>query len=682
MALKRWLIKKYDKELAKELSEECGVDAFLALLAINRGVSDSLDLDIFLSDDPELEDPFSLCDIDLACDRVLSALENNEKIAIFGDYDCDGVTATALLYSFLKEKGADVCFYIPNRLTEGYGMNIEAIEGLSEKGINLIITVDNGVNAIVEIDRANELGIDVVVTDHHLPQGALPNAVAVVDPHRKDDYSECKNLSGVGVAFKLISALSDDNPLTLLCKYSQIVALGTIGDIVPLLGENRIICKYGLEYINKEPNFGIAALKSVSSADKKEATVSSVSFSLVPRINAAGRMGNSERAVELLLANNAEEAQKLAEELNQENIERQSVCEEITTLACEIIDREELYKNKVICVYGSGWHSGIIGIVASKIVERYNRPSLVFSEEDGIMHGSGRSIEGLNLFEAVSFAERATVTFGGHEMAVGATVRIEDYEEFCSLINEYAQNTPACVSGINLDCCLRPEVITTDLIDVISYLEPYGAGNPEPVFGLFGAVITHIDPLKSGRFIRLTVTRGGYSFSALCFNYNQENFPLSVGNKIDLAFTLELNEFRGAKNVCLFVKQVRPNGIDEENYFGSLLDYEEFCSGNINKENALRILPLREEFAAVFTFVRNARKILTEEAIAFKFHHFGLGKIKVILEAFCSLGILKFVGDDMISGYLVNQTKEKVSLEDAPIIKKIKAYIEEGGELE
>ncbi len=679
MALKKWIIKNYDKELAKELSEECGVDAFLALLAINRGVSDALDLDIFLSNDPELEDPFSLCDMDIAAGRVSFALENNEKITVFGDYDCDGVTATALLYSFLKEQGADVDFYIPNRLTEGYGMNLDAVQHLKEKGTKLIITVDNGINAVAEIDLANELSIDVVVTDHHLPQGALPNACAIVDPHRRDDYSECKCLSGVGVAFKLVSAILGDDPLTLLNKYAQLVTLGSIGDIVPLLGENRIICKYGLAYINNAPIPGLAALKEVSSQDKREMNVSSVSFSIVPRINAAGRMGNSERAVELLLAQNSDEAVIKARELDKENSDRQAICEEITTAACEIIDNEEKFRNRVICVYGSGWHSGIIGIVASKIVERYNRPALIFSEEDGIMHGSGRSVEGLNLFEAVSFAECETVTFGGHEMAVGVTLEIEKFDAFSKLVNEYAEKIPVKIPSISLDCRLRPEIISPQLCEVISGLEPYGAGNPEPIFGLFGTVITQIDPLKSGKFVKITVEKGGYAFSALCFNYNIESLPFQKGAVIDLAFSVGLNEFKGRQSVNLIVKQLRPSGIGEDNYFDSLNTYEELLLGKEGLELE-KILPSREEFAAVFSMVRNAKRILTEETIAFRFHSFGLGKIKVILEASCSLGLMKYVGDDMVSGYLINPIKEKVNLEEAPIVEKIKKYIEKGGE--
>jgi len=679
MSLKKWLVKKPDRELALELAEECSVDSFLALLALNRGIEEPYELDMFLSDEIELDDPYSLKDMDLAVDRILLSISEGEKIAVFGDYDCDGVTATALMYSYLKSRGADVIYYIPNRLTEGYGMNCESVEMLSKKGVKLIVTVDNGINASEEIDLANSLGIDVVVTDHHLQQKDLPNACAVVDPHRIDDYSDYKMLSGVGVAFKLVCALeggaSSDEMLE---RYSELVTLGTVGDIVPLIGENRVICRYGLKKINANPSLGISALKEVSAQDRKEMKISTLSFSLVPKINAAGRMGSSDRAVGLLLCQNQEEAIAYAQELQKENTNRQAICEEITKAACEIIDNNRLFDNNIITVYSSGWHAGIIGIVASKIVEKYGLPTIIFTEEDGVMHGSGRSVEGFNLFEAITFADAKTVTFGGHELAAGVTVELSQYDEFCLLINEYADSIPKTVSSITLDCKLRPEAITTDLVELISTLQPFGAGNPEPVFGLYNARIISVESLKSGKFVKVNIERDGYHFAVLCFSYSYAIFPFTVGNMVDIAFTPEISEFKGKKSVTLFAKQIRPNKINEEHYFESLLAFDALLRDRISVDMARDLLPSRDEFAQVFSFFRNQGRIITEEMLLYKFHTLGGGKVKVILEAFLSLSLIKTATDENSSGYVLNPVKEKVSLEDALIMIKIKESIKAG----
>ncbi len=672
MALKKWKLLEGDTSLARELAEECDVDSFLALLAVKRGITEPYDLEEFLSDSYSPEDPYSLADMDIAAERVISALEKGEKIVVYGDYDCDGVTATALLYSYLSSCGANVGYYIPDRLTEGYGMNISAVDKLHADGTELIITVDNGINCEAEITHANELGMDVVVTDHHIPQGNLPNAVAVVDPHRLDDISYCKNLAGVGVAFKLICAIDGGEPEELLLRYADLISLGTIGDIVPLISENRAICKMGLQTINNSPSVGVAALKEVSCSSDKALNVGNVSFQLVPRINAAGRMGSSLRAVELLVSNDYASALGIAEELDRVNHERQSLCEQVYSEACDIIDSGDLSHKSIITVSGDGWHHGIVGIVASKLVERYGKPAIVFSRDGENYRGSGRSVEGFNLFEVIASASTVAEFFGGHELAAGVTVRAEKLEEFCNLLCDYAENVPDSTPTITLDCKLRPEIIGVELAELLEVMEPYGAGNPAPLFGLYNARISGIVPLKGGKYIKLNVVRDGYSFQTLCFMYSVDSFPFVVGDFIDIAFNMEVSEFAGTKRVTLNARQLRPHGIDEDLYFKSLNAYNCAQSGNIKYTDVELIYPSRDDFKEIFAYLRRVGAPVLAEAVVF---HVTLpaGKVMAALDVFSEMGLISVNLDSGYPRYYINQNAERVNLEDSVFLNKIKS---------
>lgn len=671
MALKKWKILEGDKSLAAELAEECDIDSFLALLLVKRGITEPYDVEEFLSDIYSPEDPYSLVDMDIAAERVISALEKGERIVIFGDYDCDGVTSTALLYSYLNSKGANVRYYIPDRLTEGYGMNVAAVDKVYAEGVDLIITVDNGINCEEEIAHANELGVDVVVTDHHIPQGNLPSAVAVVDPHRLDDMSYCKNLAGVGVAFKLVCAIDGGEPEELLEKYADLICLGTIGDIVPLLSENRAICKKGLLAINNHPSVGIAALKEASGGSNKPLSVGNVSFQLVPRINAAGRMGSSLRAVELLVSEDFDSALKIAEELDSANRERQRLCEQVYEAASNIIDSKNLAHNNVITVCGEDWHHGIVGIVASKLVERYGKPTIVFSRDGENYRGSGRSVEGFNLFESIAAASTAAEFFGGHELAAGVTVKAEKIDEFCELVCAYAEDVPEFCPTVTLDCKLRPDVIGIELAELLSFMEPYGAGNPAPLFGLYNARIQSVVPLKGGKYIKLNVVRDGYTFGVLCFMYSAENFPFAVGDFIDVAFHLEAGEFAGAKRITLNARQLRPHKVNEDLYFDSLSAYNSLNSANFSSVDAELIYPERDDFKSVFAYLRGVGAPVSAESIIF---HVDLpaGKILAALDVFSEMGLISVELQSGYPKYYINQNAEKVNLEDSVLLNKIK----------
>lgn len=673
MGLKKWQFKECDFENANLLGNECSVSSFTAMLAINRGIKDGYSLDVFLNDSPELSDPFLLCDMENAVERVTAAIALKEKIAIFGDYDCDGVTATALMYSYLKSKNADVFYYIPNRIREGYGMNCDAVKKLYDLGVNLIITVDNGISAIEEIELANSLGIDVVVTDHHLPGEVLPDAVAIVDPHRKDDNSNFEFLCGVGVAFKFVCAMeSDAQDEQLLMEYAPLITLGTIGDVVPLLDENRDMCKVGIEQINNLAPVGIKALKSVAGVENKPLNASSISFSLVPRINAAGRMGSSMRAVELLLTGDPARASELANELDMDNQNRQKLCEKIYNEAIEIIYNKALQNNSVIVAAKEDWHFGVIGIVASKIAQSFSKPCILLGSDGELLHGSGRSIEGFNLFSAISSAKESVEYFGGHELAAGVTLKPENLENFYKSILEYAKDVEKVYPKITIDCKLRPQIIGENLVRELKRFEPCGAGNPQPLFALIGATINSVVPLKNGKFIRLNVGRDGKNFNALCFMYSEQNFPYDKGDIIDIAFNLELSEYLSKTTTNLMVKEIRPHNIDEDKYFSSMLSYEQLLAGN-EVEKADAIYPKRDDFAAVFRYIKSGAMVY--DKIIYKFHTLGAGKVAVILDALCSLGLA--IEKDGV--YSINESNGKVELQNAPIVQKLSNYLK-GGE--
>lgn len=672
MGLKKWQLCEPDFELAKSLAEECDISSFTAMLAINRGITDGYGLDVFLSETPELEDPFLLCDMVPCIERISAALELGEKIAIYGDYDCDGVTATALMYSYLKSKNADVLYYIPDRITEGYGLNVQAINKLCSLGVDLIITVDNGISALQEIEAASSLGIDVVVTDHHLPGDKLPNAIAVVDPHRFDDHSGLTNLCGVGVAFKVICAMESDTPAeSLLMEYAPLITLGTIGDVVPLLDENRTICKVGIGEINNSAPVGIAALKVVAGVENKPLTASSISFSLVPRINAAGRMGSSMRAVELLLTTDKNRATELATELDNDNQNRQKICETIFLEATQKIEVDNLMHNRVIVVASNNWHLGVIGIVASKIVEKYGKPCILFGGDDNLLHGSGRSIEGFNLFNAINSAKENVEFFGGHELAAGVTLKKEFLTNFYSNVLSYAEGVEVAYPKITIDCKLRPEIISKELVDEVERFEPCGAGNTLPVFALFGATINSITPLKAGKYVRLNIGRNGHNFNALCFIYGENNFPFDKGSQVDIAFNLEYNEYMGRGQVNLMVKQLRPHSIDEDIYFNSLKEYEDLLCDK--PMNPISIYPNRDEFGVIFRYLK-VNPLAPLEKIIFKNHTLGAGKVVTILNAFCQLGLC----EENNNCYALKNVHGKVELESAPIIKQINEIIKAG----
>lgn len=619
MGLKKWQIANYNKNLAKELAEECNIDPIVALIASARGYEDPMALEEFLSDEPCFSDPHEMADIEKAAEIVESFIESGEKIAIYGDYDCDGVTATALLYNYLRTRGANCCYYIPDRFDEGYGMNINAVKKLFNEHTKLIITVDNGIVCHEEIALARELGMSVVVTDHHLPSDTLPNANAVVDPHRKDCNSSFKEICGAEVVFRLICVLENKEPEELLPYFADILSLAVVADIMPLTLENRSIVKFGIEKIKSSPLTGISALANVLGLEIDGINVSRIAFTLCPRINAAGRMGKAERAVELLTTDNMMTALALANEIDAENSKRQQIEKNIFEEAVAIIEKEKLMYDRVIVASGIGWHHGVVGIVAARITEKYGCPTVLISVDGELACGSGRSIEGFSLYNAINSCKDLMIKFGGHDQAAGVTLSPEDVLEFRKRINEYARNLDFVPPVITLDCKLNPTALSLDLAFALEALEPFGFGNKTPLFGVFGVKLERITPVANNKHLRLLFSRGINSFQAMLFGVSTDNFCFKVGDSLDLAVNVEANLFRGEYSISVLIKAIRMADNNDESLFESISEYNKYMSGNEFDVNL--ICPTRAMVGEIY------KKICEEEILPDRIKYIFMNKI-------------------------------------------------------
>lgn len=675
MILRKWEVRPLDKERAAAFAQTYGVPFFLAMLMNIRGLDDAAHLREFLGEGEPLSDPFLLKDMDKAAARITRAVDNMEKIAVYGDYDADGVTSTAMLYSYLETRGADVIFYIPQREGEGYGMNIGAVEYLKEKGVSLIVTVDNGISSVQEVARANELGIDVVVTDHHRPQEILPDAVAVVDAYRPDDTSPYKHFSGVGIAFKLLMALEDGagDVEDLLEAYSDLAAIGTIGDIVPLTGENRTLIRAGLERLSQSDRPGVQALLENAGIAGKALTSTNVAFTLVPRINATGRMGAPERAVRLLISGYDEEAEVLSEEICADNEERRRVEAEIAEAAFAAIEAKGYMKDRVVVVDGENWHHGVIGIVASRVTERCGKPCMIISRGETEAKGSGRSIEGFSLFEAICACGDLLIKFGGHPMAAGITLKPENIEAFRKRINRYAaEHFPQMpTQTVTLDCKLNPAALSVSMAQSLTQLEPFGNGNPQPVFGLFNMELSNVTPVGGGGHLRLTLEKNGAVITAMRFNTKPEELPYHIGDKIDLAVQLEAREFRGQPSLTVIVRDMKFAAFNTEKNIASLASFEKWQRGEVlSAEDKNRLYPDRACLAAIYRALRTVNGKETDQVRFVS--QFGkdmtLGLFKTALLVFEERGLVHSeIADDTFTAALI-ETSGKTDITRSPVL--------------
>ena len=622
-----------------------GYSPLTAMILSARGLKGEKDAKIYLDCNCAMPDPFLMTDMDLAAGRVGLAMSRGEKIAVFGDYDVDGITATCLLSDFLRRHGADVVSYIPGRMEEGYGLNPIAIHQLHRDGVKLIITVDCGITAIDEAELCKDLGIDLVITDHHECKNSLPCAIAVVDPHRPDGGYPHKTLSGVGVAFKLAAALCGSQE-EVLEDYADMVCLGTVADVMPLQGENRVFVSRGLKSLRGTRRPGIAALMKESGCTPENVNASSIGFMLAPRINAAGRMGKIELATELFLTKDAERASYLAKALCDLNRQRQAVESEIYDQAIAMLNMERT--PEAIVLAGETWHQGVVGIVASRIAEEYSCPTFLICMDGDHGKASSRSYGGFNLFTSLSTLAPLLESYGGHELAAGFTIsrgKIDEFrEKICSLAREFYAEIDERTT-LDVDCSVTAELLTVAGIDSLNALEPTGSGCPKPVLMMERLQVERITMVGGGRHMRLRLRQGRYGLNAIYFSATPESASIQPGDLVDVAFVPQINEFRNERTVQLNVLDIRPSCVAP--CTAESAGYRALRSGQITAGAAAKLLPDRATLAMVWRYLASQGTLtespmcLCRKIVRWSGLPLNLGQLMTCLDIFSDVELLQ-----------------------------------------
>ena len=604
MKYTKWLVSSQHEDAAGRL-REAGYPQLLSAVLAARGISSPEEAAVFLDRERSLTySPMLMKDMDQAVARISRAIADKERIAVFGDYDVDGITATVLLVDYLRSRGVDCLKHIPRRVEDGYGLGRDALQNLWDQGVTLVVTVDCGITGVEEARFAREIGLDLVITDHHECKDVLPDAAAVVDPRRCDCPYPFKHLAGVGVALKLVLALGEGREEALFARYCTLAAIGTVADVMQMTGENRTIVYRGLEAIGGTDFLGLQALLRETGLYDKEITSTQIGFILAPRINAAGRMGEAELAVDLLLTDDSRKAEFLARQLCGLNRERQVVEQEIYAEAVECIELLPDQERSALVLSSEVWHQGVVGIVASRLSERYSCPSFMIRLQNGMGKGSCRSYGGFNLFAALESCSDLLVDFGGHELAAGFNIREEDIPAFRRRINRCVRSYckgEAPVSSLPIDAVLWPESVTLEEMEQLSRLEPYGAGNDRPVFAFMGAKLEGMQNVGQNRHVKLRLSKGTCSFDAIFFSTTAADCGVTTGTRVDVAFYLQINEFRGSSSVQLQVVDLRP-AQDPSSRERECLDLvERLTSGEgCSRREAARLLPDRCQFAALW----------------------------------------------------------------------------------
>ena len=621
-----------------------GYAPLAAMVLASRGIGDDRQARAYLDCNAPLLDPFLMTDMDKAAGRVGLAMSRGEKIAVFGDYDVDGITATCLLTDFLRRHGADAVSYIPGRLEEGYGLNPIAIHQLHDEGVKLIVTVDCGITAVSEAELCRKLGIDLVITDHHECKQTLPAAIAVVDPHRPDGGYPHKNLSGVGVAFKLASALCGSQE-GVLEEYADMVCLGTVADVMPLQGENRVFVARGLESLAHTRRLGIAALMAECGCAPEAVSASSIGFMLAPRINAAGRMGQIDLAVELFLTDDPDKAAEAARGLCELNRQRQAVESEIYRQAVSMLPMGK--PPEAIVLADESWHQGVVGIVASRIAEEYACPTFLICLDGEHGKASSRSHGGFNLFASLSALSPLLESYGGHELAAGFTITRANIPEFrrqiCALAAKfYTDDVPRTV--LDVDCAVSPELLTLHNVDALQMLEPCGNGCPKPVLMVKNLTIDRISMVGGGRHMRLRLCSGHTYLNAIYFSANPQTVSIQPGDLVDVAFTPQVNEFRGTRTVQMNVIDIRPSCNAE--CLPDAAPYRDMQRGNLTAGEAAALLPDRKMLALVWRYLDAANPVqespvcLCRKIVRWSGKPLNLGQMLTCLDIFRDVGLL------------------------------------------
>ncbi len=648
MALKYdvWNVSQPKAEAVNALTA-AGFAPLTAMVLSARGIADEREAWRYLNCEAPLIDPYRMTDMAAAAARVSLAMERGERIAVFGDYDVDGITATCLLTDFLRGRGADCVPYIPSRLEEGYGLNPIAIRCLSGLGVTLIVTVDCGVTAAEEARLCGELGIDLVITDHHECKDILPQAVAVVDPHRSDGGYPHKNLSGVGVAFKLAGALCGSQE-TVLRSYADMICLGTVADVMPLLGENRVFVQRGLAQMREAPRPGIAALMRESGCDPEKLDASSIGFMLAPRINAAGRMGNIEPAVELFLTRDPARAAELAKTLCELNRQRQGIESDIYRQAIAMLPAGGM--PEAIVLADEGWHQGVVGIVASRIAEEYCCPTFLICLDGEHGKASSRSYGGFNLFASLKNMSELLESYGGHELAAGFTIRRSNIGAFrtkmCTLAGAFYAGTTPCTT-LAVDCAVPPELLTLRGIEALEALEPCGSGCPKPVLMLEKVLVERIRMVGNGRHMRLWLRRGKYLFQGIFFSATQETAAVGPGELVDVAFLPQINDYQGQRTVQLNVVDIHPACTAPCS--AELRHYRAMRAGALAEDSVRELYPDRHTLALVWRYlasvpapeIRESPMCLCRKIVRWSGSALSLERMLICLDVFSDVGLLE-----------------------------------------
>ncbi len=671
--MKKWVIGKPDAAVVAALHRQSDLSQLCCTVLAAGGCLDITQAGERIGS-RALSDPFLLRDMQEAADRINAAIDDGTHICVYGDYDCDGITATVILYSFLSEIGANVSWRVPER-AEGYGLNPDVIREMHDDGVGLIVTVDNGIAAIAEAELAAELGIDLVITDHHRPGKTLPRAVAVVDAHREENLSPFRQYCGAGIALLLVAALSDGDTEMALEQFGDLAAIATIADVVTLTGENRYIVEMGMQYLENTERPGLRALREISGLGEKPLTARSIAFSLSPRINATGRMASPRLAVELLLEENPRRAAELAEQINVLNARRMETEQGILAAVSESLRAcpDRLY-DRVLVLDGEGWDAGVIGITAARLSERFGKPCFMIGVKDGVGVGSARSFGEFSVFECLSACSDCLEKFGGHPAAGGFTVKAERIAQFRERVAAFAaaQHDVMPVRELRAVCALTPAMLDMEEIRSLSQLEPFGEGNPEPVFLLENAQITAIRSLSEGAHTKFTLLAGGQSYEALLFRTSPEATGLHVGDLCHMMVQLSINVFRGRESVNLLVQDFRTAGLNQSRMLAARQAYE-----RLRRREALSpalytsACPTREECITIYKRVPQAG--IAIEQLALQLHSEGLNycKLRVCLDIFAELGLMAITEPE--GQVMLLPVTKKVNLQDSTILRNLEA---------
>lgn len=673
--MNRWKINQPDDTARADLAGRTDLSPLCCDVLAARGIGSAEDAANFLQGEA-LSDPFLMQDMQAAVDVITEAVEAGEKICVYGDYDCDGITASMILCDYLDCMGADVMSYIPER-AEGYGLNCAAIDTISAQGVTLIITVDNGISAVQEAAYMKEKGIKLVITDHHQPPEVLPEALAVVNPHRADCPSPYKDFCGAGVAFKLCAALDGGDFAAVEEQYADIAAIGTIADVMPLTGENRTLVRKGLAYLKNTENAGLRALAEAAGVNLETINAIGLAFGIVPRLNAAGRFGSPKLAYELLRLDD-EQTEDRVQEIMQLNTKRREAEQQVLMeIVQQVRENPQMLHNRVLVFSGKGWHHGVIGIVSARVMETFGKPNLILSTEDGVTaRGSGRSLPGFSMYKCLRACGDLLERYGGHECAGGLSLNCENIPAFIQRANEYAREEVPVMPVVTFtaDKILRAADFALEQVESLRVLEPFGEGNPIPRFAVLGARIERVSALSQGKHTKLDFSYDGTRQSALIFGKSPQAVGFTAGEYADMLVELSVNDYHGKRSVTVRALDYRHSGVKQEPFLAANACYEDFLRGEeISPAMLARVIPNRGELVALYQYLAQVKTSSVQrlfELYAAKQNGMNYCKLRICLDAFVQAGLAEF--DAAATKISMLPATKKVDLQSTAVLSRLR----------